>query len=370
MNKEALEERYPEGIPKDLEEGVSFFKELSTKRGVKSVRLMSNFGKDLEQSLRLKTNVYKGVIVQVSSSYNLSEYDRAWFHPELTKARSLYKGAYEGGLTDKIGEINSNIGSYSTYKVDELGGQKMSHFTIVDTASKLSSPTVDHWIASGSNLKSVYSDYKINKTDGKTLQKHSQSLRDELGGSKSILDTEYVSLYKGANSYHFYNHVIKCSGDALVLQSSLMGYSKVSRKGDIAADSMLGFMDINKLTPEHRNRVYNDCKWDSDSLVNTRVMRLGEFVKGEAFRMVKGFFSPNAVHLDAQTTLKLTPTKNNIPEGVSCDEYAKQDIIPLSLGEEEIETLFKHHWKDLISDKYMASGKFLLPRDIVQKSLI
>jgi len=369
MNKDALNERYPEGIPEELQEGISFFEEMSTKRGVKSIRLMSNFGKDLERSIKSGTNVYKGLIVQVSTTYELGESDRAWFHPELTKTRSLYKGKQQHETTDLLGEFNSNIGTYSTYKVDELGGQTMSYYTIVDTASNME-PIVNNWINSSAKMKSVYSEYKINKTDGLTMQKASQKVRDELGNGNSLLDTEYVSLFKGANSYHFYNHAIKSNGDSLILQSSLMGYSKVCRKGDIASDTMTDFMDINKLSPEHRTRVYSDCKWNSNSLVNTYVMRLGEFTKGEPYRMVKGYFSSNEVDLDASTLLQLTPTKNNIPEGVSCEAHAMEDIISLNLDDEGIERLMKHHWKELIADKYISSGKFLLPRSIVQNSLV
>lgn len=371
MNKEALNKRYPNGIPADLQTGISLFETLSKKTDVKSVTLMSNFGKDLEQSLQNDTDVYKGVIIQVSPNYKLTDSDRVWFHPEITKARSLYSGKFKGENAN-IGDFNSNVGTYSTYSVDELGGQKLSNFTIVDTASPNTHKTVDHWIAARFDMKSVYSDYKTNKVENKTLQKASQTLRDEIAGSTPLQTSEYVSLFKDANSYHFYNHAIKSDGEALVLQSSLMGYSKVSETGDVASDAMLGFMDINKLSSNHRNRVYSDCKWESSSLINTYVMRLGELVKGEPFRMVKGIFSPNKISglLDASTTLKLTPTRKNIPNGVECDEYAKRDIIPFALEEETVQRVLQKHWKKLISSKYIKGDKFLLPRDIVESSLI
>jgi hypothetical protein len=151
-----------------------------------------------------------------------------------------------------------------------------------------------------------------------------------------------------------------------------MGYSKVNQKGDVASDAMTGFMDINKLSMSHRNRVYSDCSWNSKSLVNTYVMRLGELVKGEPYRMVSGVFSANDVAglLDASTTLQLTPTRKNIPSGIECDEYTKRDIIPFALEEETVQRVLKDHWRKLISSKYIKGDKFLLPRDIVEKSLI
>ena len=371
MDLAALNKRYPDGIPDDLQKGVSLFQSLSKKKGIVSVKLMSNFGKDLEQSLAKQTDVYKGFIIQTSTQYALDDGDRLWFHSELSKARSLYEGQFKG-TSEKLGKFNSSVGTYSTYKVDELGGQQMSNFTIVDTTdSNLADIMSEHWITTRAKMKDVYNDYKTNKVDGKTLQQHSQSLRDSLGG-KALLTNEYVSLYKGANCYHFYNHVIKSEGESLILQSALMGYSKVSGEGDMASDNMLGFMDINKLSSQHRNRVYNDCSWSSNSLVNTYVMRLGKTVKGEAYRMVKGHFSSNEISdlLDAKTTLRLTPTRKNIPAGLACDEYTKRDIIPFALEEKTVQKVLKDHWRKLISSKYIKGDKFLLPRDIVEKSLI
>lgn len=371
MNLEALNKRYPDGIPEDLQKGVSLFRALSKKGGVKSVHLMSNFGLDLERSLTSKTDIYKGVIIQVSPNYKLSEDDRSWFHPELTKARSLYRGKFDKEAN--LGNFNSSVGTYSTYSVDELGGQKLTHFTIVDTAvPKTVATTVNHWLASRTDIKSVYTDYKTNKVDGNTLQRESQNTRDSMGQGEAMLTSEYVSLFKDANSYHFYNHVIKSDGEALVLQSALMGYSKVSQKGDVASDAMLGFMDINKLSSQHRDRVYNDCSWDSKSLINTHVMRLGELVKGEAYRMVSGVFSANDVSglLDASTTLQLTPTRKNIPSGKECDEYTKRDIIPFALEEETVQKVLKEHWRKLISSKYIKGDKLLLPREIVEQTLV
>lgn len=371
MNKEALNERYPNGIPDHIQSGISLFEAFSKKPNVKSVTLMSNFGKDLEQSLHNGADIYKGLIIEVSPKYQLAESDIIWFHPEITKARSIYAGKFKGN-SPSIGAFNSSVGTYSTYSVDELGGQKMTDYSIVDTSSPDTHKIVNHWFASRFDMKSVYSDYKTNKSKNKTLQQVSQSFRDKIVGSTPLHTSEYISLFKGANSYHFYNHVIKSEGEALVLQSSLIGYSKVSRKGNVSSDALLGFMDINKLSNSHRDRIYNDCKWDSSSLINTYVMRMGEIVKGEAYRMVKGVFSPNKISelLDAETTLKLTPTHKNIPNGVECDEYAKRDIIPVALEEKTVQRVLQKHWKKLISSKYIKGDKFLLPRDIVESSLI
>ena len=101
-------------------------------------------------------------------------------------------------------------------------------------------------------------------------------------------------------------------------------------------------------------------------------MRFGELVKGEAYRMVSGVFSANDVSglLDANTTLQLTPTRKNIPSGIECDEYTKRDIIPFALEEETVQKVLKDHWRTLISSKYVKGDKLLLPREIVEKTLV
>lgn len=369
MNQQALNERYPNGIPSQLQEGVNFFENLSQKSGVKSVTLMSNFGLDLERSLDSQTNIYKGLIVQVSSQYELSESDKAWFHPEIAKARSLYNKTSTDG---HIGRFNSTAGVYSTYHVDELGGQETAEYTIVDTTvPEIAETTVNHWIISHSNMRDVYTDYKTNKMEGKTLQKASQAVRDAIGG-EPLMTSEYVSLFKGASSYHFYNHAIKSDGEALVLQSSLMGYSKVDKKGDVAADALGEFMDISSLKESHLKRVYNNCKWDSDSMVNTQVMRKGDAVTGTAYRMVEARFSSNDINhlLDATTALRLTPTVSELPEGIEADEYTKKNMIPFAMDDEIAQKVMQQHWKTLISSKYIQDGKLVLPRAIVEQSLI
>ena len=369
MNQQALNERYTNGIPSQLQEGVNFFENLSQKSGVKSVTLMSNFGLDLERSLDSQTNIYKGLIVQVSSQYELSEEDKAWFHPEIAKGRSIYE---KTGTDGTIGRFNSTSGVYATFSVDEMGGQETSEYTIVDTTvPELAETTVNHWIISHSNMRDVYTDYKTNKLEGKTLQKASQATRDNIGGVP-LLTSEYVSLFKGASSYHFYNHAIKSDGEALVLQSSLMGYSKVNQKGDVAADALGEFMNVRSLKEAHLKRVYNNCKWNSPSMVNTQVMRKGDAVNGTAYRMVQANFSSNDINhlLDAATALQLTPDVNELPEGVEADELTKKDMIAFAMDDEIVQKVMQSHWKTLISSKYVQDGKLVLPRDIVEQSLV
>ena len=349
MNDSALTQRYTNGIPEELSDGVQMFKKLSQKRGITSVKLMSNFGKDLEQSLKAGTDIYKGVIVQTTPHYELSVADKLWLHPELTKARRLFNGKSNMDAS-KLGEFNSSVGTYSTYSVDELGGQKTTNYTIEDTASNMSA-VVNHWMASRVTMRDAYADFKKSKP----------------AVPEPSLTTEYVSFFKGASSFHYYNHAIKSDGEALVLQSPLMGYVKVNQEGDIASDTMSGFLEVNKLSEAHLERAFNDCSWEGNSLVNTFTMRKGEAISGEAFRMVKGVYSSNNIQnkLDLATLLKLTPKKENIPASVKCHESARKDVISVEAGEEMVQKVMKKHWKTLISKKYLVDNQLMLPRKLL-----
>jgi len=366
MNTQQLTERYNK-IPESLSTGVDLFKKLSQKTGVRSVKLLSNFGKDLELSLHFGYDIYKGLIVEVSNDYKLSDSDRVWFHPELTKCRQLYTGTEK--FRDKVGAFNSCAGTYSTYSVDELGGQTTHEFTILDTSNmETSKAFLDQQISQNAAMKQVYSSYKLDRFEGVSLSQLSKM------NSDAKYATEYVSLFKDASSYHFYNHAVR-KGQHLLLQSPLMGYALVQTADHTASDNLTSeFMDINKLAPKHIQRIYEDCSWEGDSVVNTGVLRKGEMyeTKEESFRMVNGYFSGNNIQdkLDLSTLLKITPKKENLPAGVEADSFTQRNVIPFEANEEMVGKLLKQHWKKLIASKYISGSKLILPRELVEQTLI
>lgn len=365
MDLTDLDERYPDGIPQKLQPGVKKFKELCKKKGIKSVKLMGNFSFDLENSLHYNTDVYKGVIVQASPGYKLTEADKLWFHPQLTKTRSVYTNPFN--LEEvKLTGLNSSVGMYSTYTVDELGGQSMKKYTIVDTAYSQIDTVVQLWLLGGAAMRDVYTDFKDMGLQDKVKEEH------DSGGSKPESRHEYVSLYKGANVYHFYNHVLRSEGETMVLQSPLMGYSKVSKKGDIASDMYTDIMDVNELTQTHRDRIFGDCTWDGNNIANTYIMRKGETVKGEAYRMLKCHVSSNDIvdKLDAETILKLTPKSQFIPTSFLATELHKNDVLSFAASDEIAMKLLKDNWKSMLSKKFFENGTLKVPRDMVEKYLV
>lgn len=367
MDITQLNERYPDGIPDALQVGISKFTELSKKKGIKCMVLMSNFSLDLEQSLLYGTDVYKGLIVQALPGYKLTDADRLWLHPQLSKTRSLYRGTVS--LQDvSVPELNSSVGQYNTFKVDELGAQHMEKYTIVDTAFSKSKSFVNHWITCQNAMRDICNDYKEIELVKETEKEH-----DKIASGLELKSRHtYVALYKGANVYHFYNHVIKSKGEAMVLQSPLMGYSMVSKTGDVASDAFTDLMDVNQLTQSNRDRIYSDCSWSGKNLANTYVMRKGELVKGEAFRMVNCRISSNNIvdKLDTPTVLKLTPTSKNIPSNISCDRLQLTDVLRFGDSDEIAMKLLKANWRTMVSSKFFNDGSLLVPRKMVEKHLI
>ena len=133
--------------------------------------------------------------------------------PPIDKTRSVYQNALDlKGV--KVPGLNSSVGLYSTYTVDELGGQSMKKFTIVDTVYSQINTVVKLWLLGGAAMRDVYSDFKEMGLQDKVKEEH-----ETLAGCKPESRHEYVSLYKGANVYHFYNHVLRSEGETMVLQS-------------------------------------------------------------------------------------------------------------------------------------------------------
>ena len=88
MISDSLRKRFPNGLPDDLKADAQKFEKLSKKSGVVKVTLLSNFGRDVELSLSQGVDIYRGVIVETTGDYVLSEDDKSWFHPQLFKTRT------------------------------------------------------------------------------------------------------------------------------------------------------------------------------------------------------------------------------------------------------------------------------------------
>ena len=91
MDITLLEQRYPDGIPTKLNEHLEKFQNLIDNKEVLRVKILSNFGLDLEQSLTKGLNIYKGFVIELSRDYKLNNTDKFWLHPQLMKTRNCMR---------------------------------------------------------------------------------------------------------------------------------------------------------------------------------------------------------------------------------------------------------------------------------------
>lgn len=384
MDISTLNTRYNNNIPDDVQDDIQLFTNLSEKDGVLSVKLLSNFGKDMEMSLKHNTPVYRGVIVQLEAGYKLSSQDRLWLHPELCKGRTMFKGGSASTKHVDLGEFNSSVGYYTTHTIDEIGGYKSENSVIVDSGlDKQADILTNSWILSKTNIASAYKELVSSKMAKKALEKRSE-IAMGCGTVTQELNSNYNMLYTDGKTYYFYNHAIKPSnGKAILGISPLMGCAVVRGISDTSIESDLlsakDFIDVNNLKAEQRKRVLSDCSWDGKNIINTYTMRKPiqkykqylEDRQATMYRMENGYFSANPIHskLPADIVLFLTPEKHLIPPSQLCHQHTKDGVIDMPATMDNIQKLMKSHWKTLISKKYVKGDSLLLPRHMIAESL-
>ena len=379
MDSRAVTELYEEAIPEDIQKGIKKFEQLCQNDNVVSVTLLSNFGKDMEFSLQVGVDIYKGVIVQLKSTYALSSEDRFWLHPSLGKGRSMYKGGKATPESSKLAKYNSCVGSYSSLVVDTIGGYSKTSNLIVDTVlEERADVLAQSWMLSRSNIKQAYTELVASK-----LVRDAQAMRDQIAkeneAGERLVTSNYNLLYSDGTDYYFYNHVIKPSkGKALVHISPLMGCSLVETAENVPADLLSSekFISYSELTEEQRARAFTACKWQGSNVVNTFTMRqpiekykeaLAPY-KTNMYTMTSGYFSANPVHskLPIDIVLFLTPEKHLLPTAGSFSKHVHDGIVQVPASPETLAKLMQVDWKNTISKRLQKGDSLMLKRELVK----
>lgn len=396
MDTKQLDARYPNGIPDKLKEHLAHFQNLIDNKGAVRVKLLSNFGLDLEQTYTKGYDIYKGFVLELPTDYKLNKTDKFWLHPQIMKTRNLYKVSNEkakekiANTKFDISSCGSSVALYTTHSFDEIGGYKEQDFVIIDTSKDdIALSALDHWFNGTSNLKQVYNDMYTLKFDGETLKDHTdthiESIANDIGGLERTSTQSYNVFYKSNKSFLFYNHALKSDEGtkSLIHISPLMGYAMVKSRGkEFESDLMStdNYLDINAFNEEQRKRAYISCKWDGKNIVNTFTLRkpvdnwkdwIGD-EKIVSYRMENGFFSNSAItdKLEPSIVLFLTPEATLIPNEKEVHSHILKNIIKLPATEDILTKLVKHHWKKVFSKKFISSGENLaLPRDLLKELL-
>ncbi len=66
---------------------------------VKNVTFLENFNKDMEMSMHYGKDIYRGLVVSLSSDYVIGEKDIAWLHPNLCLTTAMYQGGFSHSTT-------------------------------------------------------------------------------------------------------------------------------------------------------------------------------------------------------------------------------------------------------------------------------
>ncbi len=371
MDTSQLKNVYPSGIPKNIQSYIDKLSELKL-----NIVFMPNFGKDIEQSLKHGTDIYKGMQVIVPSGYQMTEKDKIWFHPDLFRTRAMYKNSTVNQSAE-ISDFSSLVGTYFKHSVDELGSMKKERVTVVDNGI-----TVEEWSKwFDSSIRDVYSKMQLSKINNKTFIATTLNTANKLANSQPTQSYNYNMLYKGANEYHFYNHVMKpVNGKALVHVSPLIGFAEVKTSSPIQSDLLSegDYLDVNNLKEEQRNRAFVDCYWKGDSVVNTFCMRkpipnYNSFIQNaDIYRMEKGVFSPNPIvdKLPVDVILFLTPKSNNIPDARK-DQFhsdVQNDFIRVKATPENLNKVIQQY-KKLFKSEIVDGDHLVLDRELVETTL-
>ncbi|MAJ82660.1 MAG: hypothetical protein CMF41_07070 [Legionellales bacterium] len=380
MDSSSIKKLYNQKPPALVQTNVNEYEKL-TSNSLKS-KLHVNFSKDVEQSLSNEQQIYKGLEVSVKSNYKLSSKDKAWFHPDLVRTRVMFKLNTASKITNKaFSDGISSAASYYKNSVDELGDIKQEHFLIVDTGiSDVLKEKYNGFFDSKKSIKEVYDFLNISKLDGKSLQAY--SLNKALGYVENavvLASYHYNMLYKGANEYHFYNHVIKpVQGKALVHVSPLVGFSEIQTSSPLPSDllSQSEYININALGKPQRERVFNSCNWVGSSAVNTFTMRkpiqpYKKMLKDSVvYRMSKGSFSDTKVadKLPLDVILFLTPEAKNIPESRSAQFHTdvKNNLVRMKITDDSLSKLIPFY-KQLFKENFIEGEHFVISRDLAKK---
>jgi len=393
MNITQLKLRYPDAIPDAISTHLKKFESLLENKDVLRVKVLSNFGLDVEQSAIKGYDIYKGFVIELASDYELGAKDKFWLHPQLYKTRSLYeatssdvKKAMKTNSFD-ISDCASSAALYTTHAFDEIGGYKEKDFVIIDTSNDAAvSTTLSHWINTSAKMRKVYNDMHTQSVDGNTMKGHTAKLIDSIantiGNLKQVSSAHYNVFYRSNNSFLFYNHALKplAGSKALVHVSPLMGYAMVKSRGNAMESDLMScseYLDISKFNDEQRHRAYVSCKWSGKNIINTFCLRkpienykdwFGEenFV---SYRMENGYFSntPIVDKLDPKIVLFLTPEATQIPQEKDVHSHILKNIVKLPATDEILTKLVKNHWRQLFSKKYLSGDNLALPRELVQK---
>lgn len=366
---------------------------------VKSVSVLANFSVDHETTIaRNVPVVVQGLVVQTSKEYKLSEEDKSWFHPCVTKGRSVYsiqKSVAKSSLQElDLETIGNSVGEFSISRPDEFGCEQIEHRLVVDvSAEKTFESAYNKWLQEGITAGEIDTEMKHMKFGNTySVASHVEELRNDIAQQVST-DAKLVhsdmshGILSDLSSVYFVNAAVKTSPSILVKSSSLGGYRMYNThdsKQKFYPSNLgksTGFYSWDELSPQNCAKITDTCMWKGSLTANAQVMRPLSIKSpkqmeqeynlslNDTLKMTHCAFSPSDSfidNIDPSDVLRITPTSaqnRTASDSMSAPFNMEHPVLHKLMNNiQDIQAKFPNF--KLFNPKVVSGGRITLPREV------
>ena len=366
---------------------------------VKSVSVLANFSVDHETTIARKVPVVvQGLVVQTTKEYKLSEEDKSWFHPCVTKGRSVYsiqKSVAKSSLQElDLETIGNSVGEFSISRPDEFGCEQIEHRLIVDvSAEKTFESAYNKWLQEGITAGEIDAEMKHMKFGNTySVASHVEELRNDIAQQVST-DAKLVhsdmshGILSDLSSVYFVNAAVKTSPSILVKSSSLGGYRMYNThdsKQKFYPSNLgksTGFYSWDELSPQNCAKITDTCMWKGSLTANAQVMRPLSIKSpkqmeqeynlslNDTLKMTHCAFSPSDSfidNIDPSDVLRITPTSaqnRTASDSMSAPFNMEHPVLHKLMNNiQDIQAKFPNF--KLFNPKVVSGGRITLPREV------
>ena len=366
---------------------------------VKSVSVLANFSVDHETTIARKVPVVvQGLVVQTTKEYKLSEEDKSWFHPCVTKGRSVYsiqKSVAKSSLQELDFEtIGNSVGEFSISRPDEFGCEQTEHRLVVDvSAEKTFESAYNKWLQEGITAGELDAEMKRMKFGNTySVATHVEELRNNIAeqvstDAKLIHSDMSHGILSDLSSVYFVNAAVKTSPSILVKSSSLGGYRMYNTHDSKQKfyPSNLGksdtFYSWDELSPQNCAKITDTCMWKGSLSANAQVMRPLSIKSpkqmeqeynislNDTLKMTHCAFSPSDSfidNIDPADVLRITPTSaqnRTASDSMSAPFNMEHPVLHKLMNNiQDIQAKFPNF--KLFNPKVVSGGRITLPREV------
>jgi len=366
---------------------------------VKSVSVLANFSVDHETTIARKVPVVvQGLVVQTTKEYKLSEEDKSWFHPCVTKGRSVYsiqKSVAKSSLQElDLETIGNSVGEFSISRPDEFGCEQTEHRLVVDvSAEKTFESAYNKWLQEGITAGELDAEMKRMKFGNTySVATHVEELRNNIAeqvstDAKLIHSDMSHGILSDLTSVYFVNAAVKTSPSILVKSSSLGGYRMYNTHDSKQKfyPSNLGksdtFYSWDELSPQNCAKITDTCMWKGSLSANAQVMRPLSIKSpkqmeqeynislNDTLKMTHCAFSPSDSfidNIDPADVLRITPTSaqnRTASDSMSAPFNMEHPVLHKLMNNiQDIQAKFPNF--KLFNPKVVSGGRITLPREV------